>query len=298
MGVPGSASFGPALFDGLDLGSAAPLQNYALAFQAGKWLFLSGLDSPSPSVSPLPGLGSEADDIVWSADGSLAMLYSRLGNWVQTVVGLPSAPTKGVYLDISSLGGTLSTVASNSQGRQIAVATEGSTGGVYLSSDSQSFVPVIPWSQVVALSFSADGKTLFVLDRSQPQLAAVNLTTLSFQTLPLDGLAEPLSIRAAQDSQGRSLVYVASGRDKTLRIIDPATRQVLNDVPLSIPPTEIKSFGRSSFLLATRSRGNEPLWLFSSTPQPAVYFVPAIDAPVVCRHIGCTISRHPAGGLR
>jgi hypothetical protein len=283
IGVPGSATFGPSLSDGLDLASVAPHRNYAIGFQAGNCLLLSGLDSAAATHSVLSGIAAQPDDIVWSADGSLALLYSGSGNWIQTVIGFPGAPRLGTYLDVSALGGSLSAVATDSQGTRIAIAIEGAAGGVYLTSDRQSFVPVLGSSNVVALSFSPDGNTLYALDPRQPQLAAVDLRTSSFQTLPLEGLAEPLSVRPAQDAQGRSILYVASGRDQTLRIIDLLSRQVLSDVPMSVPPSEMDVLGRNTFLLTSRSRGDEPVWLFASTPQPAVYFIPAIRTDLAPR---------------
>ena len=35
--------------------------------------------------------------------------------------------------------------------------------------------------------------------------------------------------------------------------------------------------GSGSFVLAFRSRSANPLWLFASSPQPAAYFVPAVQ---------------------
>jgi hypothetical protein len=298
MGVPGSAIFGPSLSDGLSLASVAPHQNYAIAFQAGNCLFLSGLDSPPASVSVLSGIGQQPDDIVWSTDGSLALLYSWSANRIQTVTGFPSAPAAGAYLDLSSLGGTLSAIATDAHGKRIAVGIEGAAGGVYLTSDKQSFVPVISSPQVVALTFSDDGNSLYALDKAVPQLLAVDLKTFSSQTLPLGGLSDPLSLRTDQDVEGQAVLYVASGSDQTLRIIDLGSRQVLKDMPLSIPPSQLDPLGRHSFLLTSRSRGNEPLWLFTSTPQPVAYFVPAVSAPVLCRHLPCIDLRRHAGGLR
>jgi hypothetical protein len=274
-GVPGSATFGPALSHGLEFASVAPHENYAIAFQSGNCLFVSALDSSQPSVSVLSDIAAQPDGIVWSADGSQAVLYSRSGNWIQTLTGFPSAPVPANYLDVSSLGGTLSAVAGDSQGK-VAIAVDGAAGGVYLTHDSQSPIPVLQTPNVLALSFSADGNTLYALDPSAPQVVAVDLASFSSRILPLDGLADPLSIRTGQDAQGRAVLYVASGSDQVLRMIDLASGQVLSDVPLSVAPTGIDTLGHNSFVLTARAGDNQPLWLFTSSPQPAVYFIPAI----------------------
>jgi hypothetical protein len=278
LGVPGSATLGTSIADGVDFGSVAPRQNYAIIFQAGKCQIVSNLNSaPAPSAI-IPGVSGQPEGTVWSADGTLAILYSRSGNWIQTLTGLPNTPTSGPYLDISSLGGTLSAVASDPQGKRIAISVSGAAGGVYLTNDSQSFVPVLQSPEVIALSFSADGTNLYTLDNAVPELTVVDLNTFSFQSLPLDGLSNPVAVRPDQDTQGRQIVYVASGSDRLLRIIDVASQQVLTDVSLYVAPTGIDALGAYSFVIASRSEGNQPLWLFSSSPLPAAYFVPAVHA--------------------
>jgi hypothetical protein len=277
MGVPGSATLGPSLLEGIDFGSVAPRQSYAITFQAGQCQIVSNLNSPPASNTIVSGLPGQPEGTVWSADGTLAILYSRSGNWIQTLTGLPNSPTSGTYSDMSSLGGTLSAVASDPQGKRIAIAVSGAAGGVYLTSDSQSFVPVFQSPNVIALSFSADGTNLYALDTAVPQLAVVDLNTFSSQSLPLDGLSNPVAIGADQDAQGRQVVYVASGSDQLLRIIDVASQQVVTDIALNVVPAGVGVLGLHSFVIASRSTGNQPLWLFSSSPLPAAYFVPAVQ---------------------
>jgi len=278
LGVPGSATLGTSMLDGVDFGSVAPRQNYAITFQAGQCQVVASLNSAPPSTTIVSGVAGQPDGAVWSADGTLAILYSRSGNWIQTLTGLPSAPASGPYLDISSLGGTLAAVASDPQGKRIAISMSGASGGVYLTSDSQSFVPVLRSPTVIALSFSVDGTGLYALDNAVPELAVVDLNTFSSQSLPLDGLSNPVAVRPDQDTQGRQVVYVASGSDRLLRIIDVASQQVLTDVSLNVAPAGIDALGAHSFVIASRSEPNQPLWLFTSSPLPAAYFVPAAQA--------------------
>jgi len=288
VGVPGSATLGPSMLDGLDFGSVAPRQSYAIIFQAGKCQIVSSLHSAPASNTIVSGVSGQPEGAVWSADGTLAILYSRSGNWIQTLAGLPSAPASRPSLDASSLGGALSAVASDSQGKKIAIAVSGAGGGVYLTSDSQSFAPVLRSPSVIALSFSADGTNLYALDNAVPELAVVDLNTFSSRSLPLDGLSNPVAIRPDQDARGRQVVYVAGGSDRLLRIIDVASQQILTDVALNVAPTGMEALGAHSFVIASRSARSQPLWLFTSSPLPAAYFVPAVQ----------TRTRVIAGGLK
>jgi hypothetical protein len=73
-------------------------------------------------------------------------------------------------------------------------------------------------------------------------------------------------------------VYVAGARDQVFQAYDPATQQVLVSLPLYFQPTGIAAFGPNSFVIYTPSQPSDPLWLFASVPEPAVYFVPAAPA--------------------
>ena len=277
FGFPGAASFGPALSDNLDLASVAPLQNYGIAFENGKCLFVSGLGSKTISTVALAGVAKYPDGIVWSGNGSLAILYSQAGGWFQTITGFPSAPVAGALVDLSSLAGSFSAIAVDAPGKQIAVGFRGDNGAVYQVGGGQAFTPLASMAQPVSLSFSNNGQTLYALDAASIQVTAVTLSSHGLQTLALTGMTNPVAIQSLEDSQNRQLLYVAGGSDRILRILDVATQQVLTDVPLNLQPSSLNPFGSGSFVLAFRSQSTNPLWLFTSTPQPGAYFVPAVQ---------------------
>jgi hypothetical protein len=277
IGFPGDASFGPVLRDGLDFASFAAGQNYAIGFQGGQCLLISGLGSKLLSTRALSGVEAQPEGMVWSGDGSHAILYSKTGNWLQTLSGFPSTPTAGRRIDGSSFGGVLGSVAADAKGKQFAAGVSGDAGGVYQSFDGQNFSKLISLAKPISLAFSTDGSALYVLDGSSARAIAVNLSNHAYQTIPLAGLATPTAIQAVQDSQSRQLIYVAARTDRLLRILDVASQQIVTDVPLSFQPTGLDQFGSNSFVAAARSQAANPLWLFTSTPQPGVYFVPAVQ---------------------
>jgi hypothetical protein len=279
IGFPGAASFGPALLDNLDVASVAPRQNYAIVFESEKCLFFSGLGAKL-STAVIEGVTAHPDVIVWSGDGSLAILYSPAGKWLQTIAGFPGAPVAGAVVDVSSLGGSLSAVAADSAGKQIAVAVNGENGAVYqttVETIGGQFTHLASMAKPVSLSFSSDGQTLYALDAALLQVTAVSLASHGFQTLALPGMTNPVAIQSLQDSQNRPLLYVAGGVDRMLRILDVSSQQK-SDVPLHIEPTSLVPFGAASFVITPRSQSANPLWLFASTPEPgAAYFVPAVQ---------------------
>ena len=296
-GLPGSASFGPTLATGFEMGWVAPHQNYAIGFRPGNkkhrelpvgrgptadaaintCFLVTGLDS-SPVSTRMSGLTGQPDAIVWSGDGSVAVLYSRSGAWLQVLTGLPGAPQVGSVVDLSQLGGSLSAVATDQHGKTIALAIQGNRGGVFLSSDAQNFSSALSMANPVALTFSGDGASLYILDGGALQLDVFAINNNSAQTFPLDGLQNPSAIAAGRDAQGRPIVYVAGSSDQIFQVYDPATQQVLVNLPLYFQPTGIAAFGPNSFVLCSPSKPGDPLWLFASVPQPAVYFVPAAQS--------------------
>ncbi len=275
IGLPGSASFGPAILDGFDSGSVAPHKNYAIAFSQGGCLLVTALDSAVSTVS-IADVSAQPERIAWSGDGSVAILYSTAANWLQRISGLPGNPQVDAPVDLSTLNGSLSAVAIDRQGKNVALAIQGDSGGVYLLADTQNFIPALITAKPAALVFSEDGTILYVLDRSTLQLTELTLNDWSLQTLTLDGLTDPIAIGSGRDAQNRQVIFVAGGRDQLLRAYDSGTQQVLVDLALDSQPTGIVPFGRNSFVIGARLQASDPLWLFVSSPQPAVYFVPAL----------------------
>ena len=277
-GFPGSASFGPALLSDVQFGSVAPNKNYAITFKDGHCLFVTGLGSAHVSTAPLPGVIGHPEGAVWSSDGSLAILYSTSGNWMQTLAGLPGSPHANAYLNLSVLAGSLAAVSSDADGKQIAIAMQGPKGGVYLNTSKQQFIPLAKISNPIAISFSENGSNLYVLDRTALELTAITISNWNSQVLPLTGLSDPFAILAGSDSARQPVLFVASGTDRLVGVYNLASQKMEATLHLDFQPTGIQNFGPNSLVIGLRSRAASPLWLFASTPKPAVYFVPAAHA--------------------
>lgn len=279
QGFPGSASIGPAVLDGLDYASVAPHKNYGIAFKDGQCLFVTGLGSDPSAVSLAPLACSRPEGVAWSGNGSRAALYSRSANWVQTLSGLPGSPTLNDSIDTTHYGGSLSAVAVDALGIDVAIAITGDGGGVYLMTGGQGFTPALQMSKPVALSFSDDGAKLYVIDAAALQFSELAVADLSVQVFPLAGLADPIAVKQTRDPANRSLLCFVSRSDQLLRMYDASSHQTIaDDIPLDFLPTGIDDLGRSSFVVSSRAKTADPLWLFTSSPQQAVYFVPALTA--------------------
>lgn len=274
IGFPGSALLGPAISGGYTHGSVAPQKDYGLAFQDSQASLVSGLSSAAPSVAPLSGLAGGQEGLVWAGDGSLAVLFSRTGGWIETVAGLPDAAAPGAATDLTYLGGALSAIGVDMHGKQIAVGMAGDSGGVYLITDGGAPVSVLPSAKPIALSFSPDGSLLYALDGATLSVTAVSIAGMTPQTFSLDGMADPIALKSALDASANPVLYVAGRNDQLLRTYDASSFQLSSETALDFAPTEIRDLGVNSFLLAPRSSDTGSLWLFRSAPQQAVFFVP------------------------
>lgn len=284
-GFPGAASLGPALSKGFNYGSVAPLKNYAIAFEKNQVKFVSGFGTAHVTISSIAEIFPKAEAVTWAGDGSVAVIYSRTGNWMQLLSGFPATaagcgshacvPTVVESVDVSAMNASLSTVALDGHGTQVALGATGDRAGVYVNTNRRGFVLAVKASHPSALSFSDDAVELYALDESSSDLSSVNLKNLSVQTKPLTGLLDPFAIKFGRDASGRAVVYVASRKNRQFRTYDAANHRLMGDIALSFIPAGIDELGAKSFLLNTRTKQGDPLWLFSSSPPPAVYFVPA-----------------------
>lgn len=273
IGTLGSASLGPALLDGLKFGSLAPSNVHGIACQEDQCFVLSGVSAGEISKSPIPNLGIPTG-ASWSADGSMAVVYSSTGNWIQTIKGLPGAAELGPIVDTSALNGSLSSIAVDRQGSRIFVGIVGESGGVYALNES-GLSRVAEVAQPLSLTFAEERNSFFVLDGGAKSIGELNLSTMSFESQPFADLEDPIACRFAYDATRRPVLYLAGRKDRAFLAYDVSTREVIAKIELDAEPSAINPLARGGFLLGDRSRDGEPLWGLSTTPELKLYFVPA-----------------------
>lgn len=275
VGLVGSSSFGPILVRGVDYASVAPRKDYAIAVKGDQVMFVSGLGSGSPTTSTFPSTVRLPEGVVWSGDGSRAILYSLSDNWIQEVTGLPGEAAPRSSVEVTPFGGSLSVVAADHSGHVIAIGMRGDSGGLYVMNAGHGFAKILSIAEPLALAFSDDGLTLYALDGATTQVSEVSLADSTSRSFSLDGLTDPIAVAVARDSANRQLIYVAGRQDRVLRTYDGSSNLLLATVPLGFQPSTIAVFGNNSYILGPRASATDPLWSFRAAPAPAVYFVPA-----------------------
>lgn len=271
-GYLGSSSFGPALVGDVDFASVAPGQNYGIAVRDGKWLLISGLGSSAESAGLIDGPLPAPEGVVWSGDASVAILYSKSGNWIQSLSGFPGSVSAGTRLSLSS---PLSALAVDTSGKRIAIGLSGEAGGVFQVGSDQSLLPLSRIPAPIALTFSADGSTLYALDQQTNQIFETSLSNGALQTWPTN-VDDAVAIRAAIDDGGENVLYIAGRSSRILASVDRSTHQIIASAPLSFTPEMIEPLGSRGFVLLARARTSDIFWTLINTARPTIYFVPAV----------------------
>ena len=274
QGALGAASLGPVTVGWFEFGAVAPGKNYGIGYKAGQCFVITGLDSPQPSSAAVGDSCTLPEGAVWSGDGTAAVLYSKTGNWVQTVPGVPAQAVVSAAVNVAGLG-SLSAVSSDLTGASIFVAVNGGAPGVYQLQADQSLAPVLPLAQPIALAVSDEMQVLYAVDAAANQVYELSLTDLSSQSWAPTGIQNAVAVRPAHDASQRPIVYVAGGSDQLLVAYDGLSHAALNTLSLDFPPLGIEPLGPHSFVLRGRAADSDPLWSLTDTPVPAAYFIPA-----------------------
>lgn len=274
-GSLGSAALGAPLAVNLDFASVAPRKDYAIGCAGDACYAISNL-SGKIVFAPLANLAGVADGVVWSRDGSGAVVFSRSGNWMQRIQGIPSAIAVGAPIAVPE--GTLSAVALDTTGDQLVFSVSGASTGVFWITGGANVVPIGDAAASV-LAFAQDGKSIYAFPEGSGVIEQIELSSGGTQSWVIPDQADTSAARFDRDSSNPSFLYLASRNGHSLTAYDVATRQVVSRASLSFEPTEIEALGNGNYLLHSRVSDDDVLWSFRAAQQPLIYFVPATPLP-------------------
>jgi len=275
-GIPGSAMLGDALALPVDLDSAVftGAAGFALARSSGpdrKLWVVQRLGSGQPVFTPVAG-GSADAEMAMNARGSAAVLYSASG--VQFIAGLPDQPTAGAVIGLPDLDGQYTAAAVSGDGKWALLTVTGAAGGVYLVSNSpgadspRRMASLASPSSVVLLNGDQDA---IVADRTGDKVYLLRDVRGAADLIPIAGARTPVAVQVIRNEQ--TLLVVNAG-DNSVAVIDLATSNIVQSVPLAGSPTRCSPLGGDVYLL--NEPGDPPLLLLdAAAPQYRSVFVPA-----------------------
>lgn len=273
LGLPGATHVAPPILNRVDFASIAPGGKAAFITRARHTAFVGGLSSLAPAESSVGGLIDAADRIVWSRDGSFAVLYSSSGSLLQRVQFSGSAPVADAPVDLSPWG-QVTTLAIDPAGQQIAVGF--ATSGLYLFTTGQSPALLLSMAHPQAAAFDGTGQWLFVIDPDNRRILRFQsgsaFSVFVSLTQPTGPALQPAGLAVSGD--GRYLLLADSGTQSIL-VYETNSGSLTNSLPLSFVPTRFEALSVGPVFLLNGDNPKEWLLVLDASQAPTVYFVPA-----------------------
>jgi hypothetical protein len=278
VGIAGSAYLGTSVLGGVDFASVGPNGASALVIQGGQLSAVSGLNNPAPRITPLDAPFSSSMIIGWAQDGSRVVFASDSGGAViQSIRWTGGVPSLDPAIDLSSIGGTISTLAVDAALQSILIGIrDQAAGGVYLWDRSGSPTMLAAMADPSALALSSDGAMAVATDRHSGLVMQFAVGVVP-SPQPLlqnpDALSEPVGVVLSNDGK---TVYIAD-RGKGVLACD-VDSQVCSAIATDIVPKGFMLLAQSTvFLVSDRQTLTDPVVVFDSG-SASIYFVPGGSA--------------------
>jgi len=272
MGIPGAAELGTALDAGFSIRAAtvSPWQDYALAVaDDDQRVRVVRLGPAGADGVIVDGLNPAPDRILLSPSGSAAALYYATSGVLQVLRGLPAIPSSVRNLDLSILGGPLSSYAISDDGQLVLAGNE--NGLLIFQGDSAPRALPISGS-VAAMAFRAgsDDVVVAALDGSISLIRGLSRQT-TYRTLASETNGLPKAIAAEFSADGLR-VYVISS-DGSIGVF--AESGVRNLFSCNCQASGLYAMARQT-MFRLNDPSTTPLMLLDTVQTPErVWFVPA-----------------------
>lgn len=270
-GLPGASYLGPPVTGAVELASLSPNGRLALYRAEGAWRLLRGLGTESTEEFVLTDVMEDAAGALWASDSSAAVLSSSNGR-LQRLSGLAGELRLEVPIDLSALGESVTVLAAGKDASRIALSAVGPDGAtLYLVQGSDAPLSLAAMTQPAAAVFIAD--TLYVADKAANRIMEFRGSEGLLLAGESDGVLSPVALAASGD--GKHL-YCALESRRIVQAYDLAARVLTSETAVEITPERLRPLaGHAGFVLADRSRADDPLWILDVSAAPTNYFVPA-----------------------
>lgn len=271
LGYPGAAYPGEPSLDNVDFASISPDGRWAVIVQNGQTRILRHFENSAGINLNL----QTPERVIWSADQTIALLYSSTSNVMQAIRLRDSGPELERETDLSTLG-PVTMLALSGSGDRVAVGTR---GGVYQFSANQQPVRIGTSANPVHAVFGDNGKSLYVLDKGAQWVILVFGKEGREEQLPLmlegaaDGpAADPVSIHLSGNAR---YLLVADRARKALQVYDTSVMRLASELPLDYAPSTLELLTTGSvFLVKPGAEGITNFLIVMAKDYPEIYFVP------------------------
>ena len=273
-GIPGAAFFQPmpesgAVFERI---AVSPGQDYALAIRASdRATVVVRLDrTEAEPEAPLAAPGAER--IAISRNGAFAALYSRVGESIQLIGGLPDHPAYQRSIGTAALSGGAGTMAVSDDGSMVLAGSAATPEEVFILTENAVGRLSLP-SPVAGMVFRPGLREAVILAGAEVFLAVDLAGRPRYRSLAGtgQGLASPVAVEFSRD--GRRL-YIADPGASGVHILgpdfSPAGTVTCDCKPSGLQPLN----GNSVFWIGSSSAGIPQILDDDSAGAPRVVVVP------------------------
>jgi hypothetical protein len=268
FGIPGSSYLGSPVLQDVNSASISPGGEWAFVTNHSGSHFVRSLTEITPEAAG--GFLNGIDRVVWSRNGKFALLHSSSGRQVQRVRLSQNEATADAPVDLAE--GTVTTIAIDSTGRQIAIGI--AEAGLYLLEAGQSPALLASMMQPAAATFDGDGR-LYAADLATQRIlefqagsGPIEFTSLADpDSPPLD----PVGLAVSGDAR---FLLLADRATSALRIYDIHSRSLIKTVGIDFAPVQLDLLSPAPVFLL-KGESDHQLLLLDARQDPSIYFVPA-----------------------
>jgi hypothetical protein len=279
LGIPGASTQAEPLRLDASLSNAviANTQDYALGVveKSNELIQISGLSGSVSSRMLAPG-PQAIDLVVLSPSATAAAVHHSGTKTVQIISGLPSRPSAGKELDISTLPDSPGSLAVSDDARfLVAVVNRRDSGEIFLIDADGNTRQVFTGVHLSAVAFMGATHDLLVADDINDSIHVVYAVDSSAASVAVagrqDGVLGPVAAGASPD---RRHIFIVNARPASVIVLDVSNHSTAKYVCHCAPAGFTPLIGRATFMFSQPVNG--PLWVFDGdAEQPRVVFVPS-----------------------
>ncbi|MEZ5402645.1 MAG: hypothetical protein R2729_23420 [Bryobacteraceae bacterium] len=275
VGVPGGAYLGAPLRANVESAAISPDGNAAVATEDGRAILIEELRNDSPLVRELADVG-EISAAAWGVNSGVAVIYSASSRRVWRITIGTEAPD-ALVAEPGLPEGEVASVATDADGTRVLVSLRHpENGGIYEMVDG-SAVRVVQTPAPGAIVFSSVRSEFLALDNGERRVLKLSSSEPgAWEQIDLasdeDQAGELKGLAVSKD--GRNLYVAADGR---VLIYDLGGRFLSSQIDLPAAPDRVAELAAADavYVLTSRQKSEEPLWILDARRVPSVFFVPA-----------------------
>ena len=270
VGRPGSARLGPAVVANVEFASVPGGAAHALFVRGGRLLFVANLAAETREEADLAEMPELPDSVAWSGNHSTAVIVWRGCGCIQTLRGIPGSPVLSERVSVSAPG-TLSAVAADSSGENIAVLLDGSNREISLFDANLVARPLPRLDSPVAITFGGSPERLWASLAGENRLVEVDIDGLAVgSVIPIEEQASALGFTG----EGHTLAALLGSR--RLLLFDSATRNETGSAHLDSDAYGLARMAPGVLAVMGQRDSGQPLWVLH---RGEIAFIPAPPLP-------------------